>query len=197
MGPKKDANKPKGAMTSYAAFVQVCRDEHRKKHPGDQIVFAEFSKKCSERWKGMNAKEKKRFEDIAAKDKARYQREMAGYVPPAGETGGKRKQKKDPNAPKRALSAFFFFCGQHRADIKAKNPEYSVGDIAKDLGKMWEKVTDRSEFEKMAADDKVRYEKAMAKYKAGGGGGASPAKKAKAAPPPPPISDDESEEDSD
>jgi len=92
---------------------------------------------------------------------------------------------------------FFFFCGEHRADIKAKNPEYSVGDIAKDLGKMWEKVTDRSAFEKMAADDKIRYEKAMAKYKAGGGGGASPAKKAKAAPPPPPISDDESDEDSD
>ena len=37
-------------------------------------------------------------------------------------------------------SAFFFFCGEHRADIKARNPEYSVGDIAKELGKMWEKV---------------------------------------------------------
>lgn len=37
-------------------------------------------------------------------DKARYQREMAGYVPPAGEeVRGKRKHKKDPNAPKRAL----------------------------------------------------------------------------------------------
>ena len=29
-------------------------------------------------------------------------------------------------------------------------------------------VTDRSKYEKMAADDKVRYEKAMAKYNKGG-----------------------------
>lgn len=50
-------------ITNY----QVCRDEHKKKHPDDQIVFAEFSKKCAERWREMNEKEKKRFEDIAAK----------------------------------------------------------------------------------------------------------------------------------
>jgi len=48
---KKDSGKPKGAMTSYACFVQACRDEHKKKHPTEQIVFSEFSKKCSERWK--------------------------------------------------------------------------------------------------------------------------------------------------
>ncbi|XP_067944798.1 high mobility group protein B2-like isoform X3 [Watersipora subatra] len=191
MPPRKDASKPKGAMTSYAAFVQVCRDEHKRKHPDDQIVFAEFSKKCSERWRSMSDKEKKRFEDIAAKDKARYQREMAGYVPPAGDTGNKRKAKKDPNAPKRALSAFFFFCGEFRGQVKEKNPDFTVGDIAKELGKRWEKVTDKSKYEKMAADDKVRYEKAMLAYNKGAA--ASSAKKSRATVP----SDDESEEDSD
>ena len=29
------------------------------------VVFAEFSKKCAERWKAMNDKEKKRFHDMA------------------------------------------------------------------------------------------------------------------------------------
>jgi len=48
-------------------LLKVCRDEHKKKHPDDAIVFAEFSKKCSERWREMSDKEKKRFEDIAAK----------------------------------------------------------------------------------------------------------------------------------
>jgi len=51
----------------------------------------------------MNAKEKKRFEDLAAKDKIRYDREMDGYTPTDGSTKRKRKEKKDPNAPKRAL----------------------------------------------------------------------------------------------
>lgn len=39
-------------------------------------------------------------------------------------------------------SAFFFFCGEFRAEIKEKNPDYTVGDIAKELGKRWEKVRD-------------------------------------------------------
>ena len=53
----------------------------------------------------MKDKEKKRFEDMAAKDKVRYDKEMANYTPPAGGDGGKKgkRKKKDPNAPKRPL----------------------------------------------------------------------------------------------
>ena len=43
--------KPRGKMTAYAFFVQTCREEHRKKYPGEQIVFADFSKRCAEKWK--------------------------------------------------------------------------------------------------------------------------------------------------
>jgi hypothetical protein len=48
-------------------------------------------------------------------------------------TPNKRKQKKakDPNAPKRALSGFFWFSNEERAKVKAANPEFTVGDIAK------------------------------------------------------------------
>lgn len=207
---KKEGGKPKGAMTSYACFVQACRDEHKKKHPSEQIVFSEFSKKCSERWKAMNAKEKKRFEDMALKDKGRYEQEMADYVPPKGEVAGKRKKKeKDPNAPKRALSAFFFFCNEFRAEIKKANPSYGVGDIAKELGKRWETVPDKAKYEAKAARDKERYEKDIAAYKAGGGGsgGASavaPKKPAAAKAPPkkakvekPSDSEDEDDDDLD
>ena len=38
-------------MTGYAYFVQTCREEHKRKHPNEQIVFTEFSKKCAKRWK--------------------------------------------------------------------------------------------------------------------------------------------------
>ena len=49
----------------------------------------------------MGAKDKKRFEDMAERDKQRYEREMSTYTPPAGQKKGKKK--KDPNAPKRSL----------------------------------------------------------------------------------------------
>ena len=51
----------------------------------------------------MGTKEKKKFDDLAAKDKVRYDREMANYVPSGDAKGTKRKNKKDPNAPKRPL----------------------------------------------------------------------------------------------
>uniref|UniRef100_A0A452EDS0 High mobility group protein B2 n=1 Tax=Capra hircus TaxID=9925 RepID=A0A452EDS0_CAPHI len=51
---KGDPNKPRGKMSSYAFFVQTCREEHKKKHPDSSVNFAEFSKKCSERWKTMS-----------------------------------------------------------------------------------------------------------------------------------------------
>lgn len=54
----------------------------------------------------MLDKEKKRFHEMAEKDKARYDLEMSSYVPPKGVVigrGKKRKQIKDPNAPKRSL----------------------------------------------------------------------------------------------
>ena len=51
MPAKKDPNKPRGRMTGYAYFVQTCREEHKRKHPTEQIVFTEFSKKCAKRWK--------------------------------------------------------------------------------------------------------------------------------------------------
>lgn len=47
----KEPGKPRGKMSSYAYFVQTCREEHKKKHPDASVNFAEFSKKCSERWK--------------------------------------------------------------------------------------------------------------------------------------------------
>lgn len=52
----------------------------------------------------MGPKEKKRFEDIAERDKQRYEKELAAM--PAGGAGATKKRgksKKDPNAPKRAL----------------------------------------------------------------------------------------------
>jgi len=191
---KKDG-KPRGKMSAYAFFVQTCREEHKKKHPGESVVFAEFSKKCAEKWKSMGGKEKKRFEEMAEKDKARWEKEMESYVPPKGEKK-RRKRTKDPNAPKRALSAFFFFCQEERASVKKAYPSYGVGDIAKELGKRWEACTNRPKFESLAQKDKARYEKEMAEYKKG----VSPAKKPKVAPKKeeePEDDDDDDEEEGD
>ncbi|KAG8335613.1 Tyrosine-protein phosphatase dsp1 [Homalodisca vitripennis] len=117
----------------------------------------------------MSDKEKSRFHEMADKDKKRYDNEMLTYTPSKGEKvrGKKRKQMKDPNAPKRSLSAFFMFCKDERPKVKAANPDYGVGDIAKELGKRWAEVdaSTKAKFEAQAEKDKARYDKEMTEYK--------------------------------
>jgi hypothetical protein len=46
------------------------------------------------------------------------------------DTGTKAaKAKKDPNAPKRPLSAYMFFSSANRTTVKAENPEASFGEL--------------------------------------------------------------------
>jgi len=58
-------------------------------------------------------------------------------------------------------SAFFWFCNDERNKVKAKNPEYGVGDIAKELGRKWSDAEPetKSKYEKLAENDKARYER--------------------------------------
>ncbi|KAM4801439.1 high mobility group protein B3-like [Urocitellus parryii] len=100
---KGDPRKPKGKMSAYALFVQTCREEH-KINPEVPVSFAEFCKKWFERWKAISRKEKSKFNEMAKVDKVRYDQEMK-------ETK-RGKEKRDPNAPKRAPSGFFLFCSE-------------------------------------------------------------------------------------
>jgi len=192
MPAKRDPNKPRGRMTGYAYFVQTCREEHKRKHPDEQVVFAEFSKKCAKRWKEMNDKEKKTFNDMTEMDRIRYEREMKKYVSRGGKAAKRTKKKKDPNAPKRPQSAFFLFCADHRGPLRASNPSFSVGDIAKQLGKKWAECS--TETRKIYSDkseiEKAKYVQAMEKYRASGGGmdaGESPTKRQRLSAPAAPV----------
>ncbi|KAJ1880130.1 Non-histone chromosomal protein 6 [Coemansia sp. RSA 1722] len=78
--------------------------------------------------------------------------------------------KKDPNAPKRALSAYMFFSQASRKTVKDDNPEASFVNIGKLLGEMWKGMSDKEKapFVKQAEDDEKRYEAEKAAYFAEG-----------------------------
>ncbi|KJH52392.1 HMG box [Dictyocaulus viviparus] len=76
------------------------------------------------------------------------------------------RKKKDPNAPKRAQSAYMLWLNENRS--KLAKPGMSVVDVSRAAGVEWATVKDKSKWEKQAAEEKKRYEKEMAAYKAGG-----------------------------
>ncbi len=50
---------------------------------------------------------------------------------------GTGKAMKDPNAPKKPLSAYFLFSSEERLKVKAEFPDYSITEVAKELGRRW------------------------------------------------------------
>ncbi|CAI7782391.1 unnamed protein product [Closterium sp. NIES-54] len=74
------------------------------------------------------------------------------------EKGGKKK--KDPNAPKRPLAPYMFYCKEQREVVKSNNPDVSFGELGKILGAQWKELDDKEKrpYMKMAEDDKKRYQ---------------------------------------
>lgn len=87
----------------------------------------------------MPPAEKEAWVARAEADKARYLHELASYVPPpgydakgdaiiapAGAKGRKGKPEKDPNAPKRNMSAYLLYQNAMREQFKRENPGKSI-----------------------------------------------------------------------
>ena len=70
--------------------------------------------------------------------------------------------------PKESSSAFVFFGRATRDDIKAAHPDWSLGDVGRELSKRWQALDDAAKktFHDLAAADKERYESEKAAYEA-------------------------------
>jgi hypothetical protein len=121
----------------------------------------------SAQYKGLPEKEMKKWIKKAEQDKIRYQEEMKHYVP-IEEPGGRRKKaKKDPNAPKRNMSAYFLYSVHIRPTIKEENPEASFGEVARLISSKFKELSEdeRAEWDAKAEKDKSRYQTEMSAYR--------------------------------
>ncbi|KAI9492702.1 HMG box protein [Zychaea mexicana] len=78
----------------------------------------------------------------------------------AGAGEKKKRSKKDPNAPKRGLSAYMFFSQENRTQIQQENPDAAFGQIGKLLGEKWKSMDDdqKQPYKDKAEADRKRYE---------------------------------------
>jgi structure-specific recognition protein 1 len=78
----------------------------------------------------------------------------------------KKKKKKDPNAPKGALSAYMLFGNYMRGVLKEQSPELSFTEVGKELGARWKDmgVDAKQEWQGKADADKQRHAAEMADY---------------------------------
>ena len=114
--------------------TRISYAHHPHTHTQAKIMSTEF--------KAIDGDERARWDQLAAEDKERYNREMEDYTPPSDDDDSdsdsdesdapkkkKKRKKKDPNAPKRAKSAFMFFSMAMRPQIKEENPDATFGGL--------------------------------------------------------------------
>merc|ERR1712093_689413 len=95
--------------------------------------------------------------------KEQYEKDMASYEPDESQFITKKgtKKEKDPDAPKRAQSAYFMWLNESRAKIIAEHKLDSskVAEVAKKAGEIWGTMTDaqKAPFQGKADKDKARY----------------------------------------
>jgi len=153
-------------MSAFFLYSQAFRTKVKTTNPN--ASFGDVARILSAQYKALSDKEMKKWLKKAEADKIRYQNEMKGYVPTPEPGGRKKKAKKDPNAPKRNMSAYFLYSMYARPQVKKDNPEASFGEIARLISEQFKKLSDkeRKKWDKKAAEDKERYQKEMAAYNA-------------------------------
>jgi len=86
--PKRDPNAPKKPTTSYFLFAIKRREEITKeeqdKPDSEKTSFLDLSKKIGVEWKEASDDVKQEYNDLAAKDKERYLKELKSYSPAEG-----------------------------------------------------------------------------------------------------------------
>lgn len=75
-----------------------------------------------------------------------------------------KKKKKDPNAPKKAQSAYILFCNEKRTILKEEKPDLAFVDVSRELGKMWGLCEDKERYNALALLEKERYATEMTAY---------------------------------
>ncbi|KFV65028.1 FACT complex subunit SSRP1 [Dryobates pubescens] len=76
------------------------------------------------------------------------------------------KKGKDPNAPKRPMSAYMLWLNANRERIKSDHPGISITDLSKKAGELWKAMSKekKEEWDRKAEDARRDYEKAMKEY---------------------------------
>jgi len=130
--------------------------------PGMAVM--EVYKTAQERWKCMTPAERAPYSEIASNQRERLGLEMpstSGITISTAESSVRKRKRavKDPNAPKRATTAFFYFAQEERPKVREVNPEFKVTDISKKLGEMWRAMDaqQKQPFQDLAVKDRERY----------------------------------------
>mmetsp|Transcript_119012 Transcript_119012/g.167283 ORF Transcript_119012/g.167283 Transcript_119012/m.167283 type:complete len:181 (-) Transcript_119012:161-703(-) len=169
---KKHPDAPKGAMGAYMFFCKENREKVKQEHQG--IDVRQILSELGRRWSSLADHDKKIYEDMAAEDKIRFEREKELFLQThdsmfneIAEKRKKRKKKKDPNAPKKNRSSYILFVNDNRQKAIAQlPPDAKQTEIMSLVATMWREAPQdiRAKYAQMAEAEKIDYQRRLDIY---------------------------------
>lgn len=107
-----------------------------------------------------NEKEKEKEKTKETKEKKKKDKEKQSNDSP-------RKKKGPKEGPKKALTTYFCFLREKRKEIADQHKGKTSSELGKIMGDLWKEMglEEKAIYDKLAEDDKKRYEKEMAEWK--------------------------------
>merc|ERR1719220_3374051 len=147
-----------------------------EKHDGASMGV--IGKALGDLWKKTAAADRAPFESKAAAQKKTYQAKKEKYEKSANyrkfqmtmlawkihET--KKPFPRDPNAPKKSLSAYMLYAASVRSKIVKENPDMAVTEIMREQSVWWKSLSEdeQQKWKNKAAAGKKKYEAQVARY---------------------------------
>jgi high mobility group protein B1 len=155
---------PKPPRSAFICFKDYKKEEIMKKK-GITKDNDDLLKVFADAWKELSDKERAYWDEEARNDKVRFVTEKKGYTGPSNQK--KTRAKKDPNAPKRPMSAFLKFSKTRRKTVKEENPSVSNTDVSRLLGEIWRNSSDAEKAPYVEAEiiEREKYKEEMRKFR--------------------------------
>jgi hypothetical protein len=169
-----DKNNVNGS--GLAAFFHYARAHHKQvrsvlmssnkankaeSKPVAHVTFGQISEELAKDYKALPATMIAVYQEMAVSSNVDFVKEMKPFSVPT-----KTIRKKDPDAPKKNISAYFLYMMANRSKISAEDTDMGFGAVTKECSVRFKAMTDegRKEWEDKAAADKERYKEQMEVY---------------------------------
>lgn len=138
---KSKPDAPRKPLTAYFLFARDNRAEILREYPTAKVT--EIARLNAQAWANLSDDDKEIYEEEAEQVKEDYDRSISKQtvhstkpVSP-GKSGRIGKSKRDPDAPKKPLTAYFVFAQKNRASILRKHPNAGVTEVARLNAQAW------------------------------------------------------------
>jgi hypothetical protein len=161
-----------GSMRGFFYYAQANRKRTELEHP--ELSFAAIARRLAVEYKCFSKVELRKWENEANNDDTNFsalfeenlQNHHDSSISEEERPKKKKRTKKDPKAPKGALSSYMLFCQVTRSKLIEDNPNAKFSEIGKLLGEAWAALSaeEKKKYADKADAEKNRFKREQKEY---------------------------------